>query len=237
MTSNQPLFAKAVREFWGIRTQQGAAQRARGSHDQGARSDVTGGRHLDGFLVALTDQLVRAGVERKNIFTQKGKTPIPGYFRATKAWDLLVIREGQLLVAIEVKSISSSFGNNLNNRTEEALGNATDLWTAYREEVFGVHPPPLLGYLFVVAETDKSTSPVRTDEPHFQVMEDFKGASYLLRAEILCKRLLLERHYGAACLIATDPSKARRMSANYREPSPSLSAASFVAAVVKSATG
>jgi hypothetical protein len=35
----------------------------------------------------------------------------------------LVIRDGQLLVALEAKSqVGPSFGNNFNNRTEEAIG-------------------------------------------------------------------------------------------------------------------
>jgi hypothetical protein len=33
----------------------------------------------------------------------------------------------------------------LNNRAEEALGNATDILTAYREGVFDVSPRPWLG--------------------------------------------------------------------------------------------
>jgi hypothetical protein len=38
---------------------------------------------------------------------------------------------------MEFKSqIGPSFGNNFNNRTEEALGSATDIWAAYREGAF-----------------------------------------------------------------------------------------------------
>ncbi len=40
---------------------------------------------------------------------------------ARKKWDLLVV-EGCLIAAIEFKSQVGSFGNNYNNRTEEALG-------------------------------------------------------------------------------------------------------------------
>jgi len=35
--------------------------------------------------------------------------------------------------AIELKSRVGSFGNNVNNRTEEAIGNAADIWRAYEE--------------------------------------------------------------------------------------------------------
>ena len=52
---------------------------------------------------------------------------LPGYFRPTKLWDLLVINQGRLVAALELKSqIGPSFGNNFNNRTEEALGTAID---------------------------------------------------------------------------------------------------------------
>ena len=41
---------------------------------------------------------------------------LPGYFRPTKLWDLLVTYKGQLIAAIELKShVGPSFGNNFNN--------------------------------------------------------------------------------------------------------------------------
>jgi hypothetical protein len=65
---------------------------------------------------------------------QRAVLTLPGFFRPTKLWDMLVIHEGKLIAAIELKSqVGPSFGNNFNNRTEEAIGNAHDLWTAYRE--------------------------------------------------------------------------------------------------------
>jgi hypothetical protein len=51
---------------------------------------------------------------------------LPGYYRPSKEWDLVVVCENDLVAAIEVKSQVRSFGNNFNNRVEEALGNATD---------------------------------------------------------------------------------------------------------------
>ena len=44
--------------------------------------------------------------------------------------------DGRLLAVIELKSqVGPSFGNNFNNRTEEAIGSAVDFWTAYRAAV------------------------------------------------------------------------------------------------------
>lgn len=42
-----------------------------------------------------------------------------------------------MIAAVELKSqVGPSFGNNCNNRTEEAIGTAHDFWTAYREGAF-----------------------------------------------------------------------------------------------------
>ena len=107
---------------------------------------------------------------------------LPGYFRPTKLWDLLVIHKGELIAAIELKSqVGPSFGNNFNNRTEEAIGTAHDFWTAYQEEAFGKQPRPFVGWLMLVEDAPESRSPVRDTSPHFPVFDEFKGASYLKR--------------------------------------------------------
>ena len=56
-----------------------------------------------------------------------------------------MVVDGTLLAAFEFKSqVGPSFGNNFNNRTEEALGSATDLWTAFREGAFQTSQRPWL---------------------------------------------------------------------------------------------
>ena len=63
------------------------------------------------------------------------------------------MRDDQLIVVLEVKSqVGPSFGNNFNNRTEEAIGSALDLWTAYREGAFNKTIRPWLGYLFLLED-------------------------------------------------------------------------------------
>jgi hypothetical protein len=102
-----------------------------------------------------------------------------GYFRAVKNWDLLAVVAGQLLAVIEFKAqVGPSFGDNFNNRTEEALGNATDLWAAYREGAFAPSQRPWLGYVFILEDCPRSQAPVRSKAPHFPVFPEFKGASY-----------------------------------------------------------
>lgn len=101
-----------------------------------------------------------------------------------------MVHEGELLAAIEFKSISSSFGNNLNYRVDEALGNPTDLYAAYEEGAFEPSPNPWMGYLLLMGEEDKSTSPVSVHKPNFDVFAEFKAASYVDRGEQFCLRLL-----------------------------------------------
>ena len=153
---------------------------------------------------------------------------LPGYYRPEKKWDLLVIVADRLLVAIEFKSqVGPSFGNNFNNRTEEAIGNAEDIWTAYREGRFGHHPAPFLGYFFLLEDCDRVHLPVANVEPHFPVDPVFQGASYAKRYQVLCERLVLERKYTSACLtLATNRSPTR---ASF--PSSALSFRQFAAAV------
>lgn len=126
---------------------------------------------------------------------------LPGYYRPEKKWDLLVVSGDQLVMAVEFKSqVGPSFGNNFNNRTEEAIGNAEDIWTSYREGRFGRHQPPMLGYFFLLEDCPRVHMPIKVAEPYFKVDPAFERASYARRYELLCERLVLERKYTAACL-------------------------------------
>jgi len=97
---------------------------------------VTGGAQMDGFISLFKKLITSAGIPANCVFSNKS-LELPGFFRPTKAWDLLVIKNHHLIAAVEAKSqVGPSFGNNFNNRTEEAMGTALDLWTAYRENAF-----------------------------------------------------------------------------------------------------
>ena len=130
---------------------------------------------------------------------------------------MLVVSRGNLIAAIEFKSQRGpSFGNNFNNRTEEAIGTAHDLWTAYREGAFGKKPRPWLGWVMLLEDCTKSTTPVKVAEPHFKVFPEFRGASYAKRYEILLRRLMREKLFdGAAFLMATDRDG---LKGHYTEP-------------------
>jgi hypothetical protein len=143
----------------------------------------------------------------------------------------LVIVEGKLVAAIEFKSqIGPSFGNNFNNRTEEAIGSASDLWAAYREGAFKPSARPWLGYLMMLEECAASTKSVRTWEPFFRVFPEFVGSSYKQRYEILLTKLVRERLYDAACFILSDSMASPE--GVYQEPSEELSFQNFVTSLL-----
>lgn len=130
-----PLVRDAVAHYWKTLRRQSAKQKKGGDH--GRRGAVTGGKQMDGFCKVVHAVLLDAGMSNAEIHLDK-KLELPGYFRPTKNWDMLVVSRGRLVAAMEFKSQRGpSFGNNFNNRTEEAIGNAHDLWTAYREGAFG----------------------------------------------------------------------------------------------------
>jgi hypothetical protein len=217
--------SKAVTLYWMTRTGQRDKQLQSGKADYGSRSAVTGGAQMDGFVDLFTEIIVAAGVPEQYVFKKKA-VELPGYFRPTKEWDLLVVRDNTLLVAIEAKSqVGPSFGNNFNNRTEEAMGSALDLWTAYRECAYLASPQPFLGYFFMLEDCPSSNRPVRVKEPHFKVFPDFVGASYMRRYELFCRKLVLERHYTASAFITSTQDKG--LQGVFKTPSDDLSVERF----------
>lgn len=202
--------AEAVMAFWGNREKARQKQIEAGVTDQGERAGVTGGKNMDGFTALVMD-LVRAnGLGHAQIHQQRRLLTLPGYFRPTKLWDLLVMIDGRLVAAVELKSqVGPSFGNNYNNRTEEAIGTAHDLWTAYREGGFGKHPRPFVGWLMMVEDAPESRRPVNDRSPHFPIFPEFQGASYLKRYDLLCQRLIQEQLYSMAAIIASPRTAAQ----------------------------
>ena len=217
--------AVAVAHYWVTRKTQGERQKSKGASDSGLRSAVTGGAQMDGFINLVTNIILDTGIESKYVY-QKKSLELPGFFRPTKEWDLLVIKDGHLVAAVEAKSqVGPSFGNNFNNRTEEAMGTALDLWTAFREGAFNGNTQPFLGYFFMLEDCEASTRPVRVKEPHFKVFPEFEGASYMKRYELFCKKLVRERHYTSASFITSD--SVNGVNGIHKEPSKDLAFSNF----------
>jgi hypothetical protein len=231
---------EAVLHYWQTRLSQAEKQGSvTGVKDYAGRADVTGGKHMDGFATLICDLLKESGISADCIFSTS-KKELPGFFRPTKDWDLIVVAEGNLLAAMELKSHAGpSFGNNCNNRVEEALGNATDLWTAYREQTFAPSIKPWVGYLMLLEDSKGSTSPIKAKEPQFRVRTEFRDAdyekkrlsvSYAKRYELFCRKLVLERLYDSACFLMSQ--KEAGLNGGYTEPASDLRFNEFVASLV-----
>lgn len=230
MASLEDKVKGAVRHFWATRLSQADHQGSlAGVRDYGERTAVTGGKQLDGFAKIVSDLIEAEGIKQACVY-RNAKKELPGYFRPTKDWDLVVVVRGDLLAAMEFKSqVGPSFGNNFNNRTEEALGNAVDILKAYENGAFRPSQKPWLGFVMLLEETEKSLSPVSVAEPHFRVFKEFKSASYARRYELLCEKLVRERLYDATCLILAKKTEAA--TGAYWEPNPELSMKMFVASL------
>jgi hypothetical protein len=221
---------RAVKAFWSKRTKASKEQSKRGGRDQGERSAVTAGKNMDGFLSLAKDVICRNGLKHADICLNRRVLTLPGYFRPTKIWDLLVMNGSHLVAAIELKSqVGPSFGNNFNNRTEEALGTAVDFWTAYRNGAFGESPPPFVGWLMLVEDCTGSRSAVRDTCQHFPLLPEFNGAAYAERYNILCRKLMQEKLYTAATVLAS--TRSGKKTGDYSELSEMTGLRPFVAAL------
>ena len=77
----------------------------------------------------------------------------------------------------------------------------------------------------MLEDCEASNRPVRVKEPHFKVLPEFIGASYMKRYEIFCRKLVLERHYTVSSFIVADSSRGEE--GVYREPATDLAFANF----------
>jgi hypothetical protein len=176
----------ALRAWVDIRAQQSTTSLAGGRAQTGRRAAVTGGKHLEPLSALIVEQIHALGVGDLELRHNRGAT-LAGFYRPSKAWDLLVLREGAPLLAVEYKSMSGSEGKNLNNRADEVFGIAEDARAA---EAHGILPAGLLrAYIFVMGANDDSTRPVGVGNVVGNPDPVFNGASYLERMAIMCERM------------------------------------------------
>lgn len=227
----------AVRHYWNTLDSQAERQgRFSSKVDTGYRAAVTGGKQMDGFCELVETVLQDNHPSTLRVF-RDSSLEIPGYFRPTKKWDMLVFYEKTLLAAIEFKSQRGpSFGNNLNNRAEEAVGTGNDAVVAYREFAFGQHAPrPWLGWLMLLEDCPGSRSSVGIKEPHFPTFPEFRGSSYALRYELLLRRLRTESLFSETALLLAPTTGAA--SGAYAEPADDLAIRRFLASLVGHVSG
>jgi hypothetical protein len=149
---------EAIKAYFGAT----APRPSRSRRNSGARTRASApaspaGKNMDGFIALIQDVIRANGLTDAHMMIGRRMLTLPGFFRPTKLWDLLIINHSRLVAALELKSqVGPSFGNNFNNRTEEALGTAVDLWTAFREGAFGEAPRPFVGWLMLVEDAPES---------------------------------------------------------------------------------
>jgi len=209
----------AIQWYWETRSGQGKEQRESEDSTRGRRAEVLGGQQMDGFAGLIEDIVVEAGVPRDSVKHDYHAT-LPGYFRHEKEWDTAVVHDGELLAVIEYKSQASSFGNNLNNRAEEAIGNNTDLIQAYEEGVFAPSPQPWIGYLMLMADNDESRNVPSVREVNFDVDDEFRDATYVDRMELLCLRMVRQRLVNESAFLLSDEEQG--IEGEYWEPNEEL---------------
>lgn len=229
LSGTEELISKAVAKYWKTLDKQGKKQSG-GDADRGRRAAVTGGKQMDGFCDLIKHLLVQNGLKDADIHRDKD-LELPGYFRPTKKWDMVVVHDGTLIAAMEFKSQRGpSFGNNLNNRAEEAVGTGHDFSTAYREGALGKkHPRPWMGWVMLLEDCDESNTAVDVKEPHFPVFSEFRESSYGRRYELLLRKLVREKLYDAAAFLMATEANGRK--GNYREPAEDLAIKKFLASL------
>ena len=220
--------------YWETRSGQGETQRESEDSTRGRRAEVLGGQQIDGFAGLVEDIVVEAGVPRDSVKHDYHAT-LPGFYRHEKEWDTAVVHDDELLAVVEYKSQASSFGNNLNNRAEEAIGNNTDLIEAYEEGVFAPSPQPFIGYLMLMADNEESQNVPRVREANFDVDDEFHDATYVDRMELLCLRMVRKRLANESAFILSDGNVG--MDGEYWEPNEELEFRRFAQSLASHVAG
>ena len=206
LDGHEKRVSQAVKKFWTIRKASG----------------VRSGKTLDAFAELLTWVIHSNGLPDALIVTGR-QAQLPGYFRPTKSWDIVVIHKKKLIAAIEFKSIADSFGKNSNNRNEEALGSGIDIKEAFNEDAFEGITRLFTGYLLLVEDCPETARNIKIQMKYFRAMREFianqdeyntayvrgasgffpaiDGVSYMKRFDIFCRRLMQKQLYTAASVI------------------------------------
>lgn len=174
-------------ELW-FQAKADAAERsaASGRAQEGRRSQVTGGLHLAGFEALLLDEIRAAGAHNPTIGRNRGAT-LAGFYRPSKAWDLVVLEQGSPVLAVEFKSMSGSEGNNLNNRADEMFGVAED---AKQAEAHSILPANMQrAFVFIMEANANSLIPRRAVRAHGNPDPAFARQSYLERMATMLSRM------------------------------------------------
>lgn len=212
-----------IDEFWGRRNKLAAMHMETGVQGGAARS----GAHMAGVQGHVRSLFVRAGLPELSVLP--GSPSLPGYFRRSKSWDVVVVYKGALVAAIELKSQVGSVGNNANNRIEEAIGNAFDVGASQRNNAAFGAIPPWLGFVMVLEESPKTQAVLRNGTVPFPVDPAFIDVTYSKQYQIALSRFVSDGLYDAGWFLTT--SLRSDDTYGYREPLPTATADTFAGLV------
>ncbi len=205
MDSLREEFELAIAAYWRTKDEQKAAAQLIRSTAEGTAKTVRGGGQFNPLINLISRMFTDAGYPSASVGVTKKQVTLPGFFRPNKQWDLVVVHDGVLVAAIEMKALGGpSFGNNYNNRVEEAIGTSADFARAYREGLTGSEKP-WLGYFFLMEDHPRSRTPVSVQAGPFEVESLWLGRSYQERYEFGAKRLLEEGFYESICYVVSSP--------------------------------
>jgi hypothetical protein len=219
-------FAIAVSSFWSTKASQLSKANDAGTSVNSTSGSVRAGKHMDAFEPLILQIVNDAGIVPE--VNTSGKVDLPGYYREFKSWDVVLQYKGHILAIIEAKSQGSSLANNFNNRVEEAIGQAADVWKSHERGRLVSGLRPWVGYIMIVENT-----PTLTTTKHLLAGKNlprgmtadptFDGLSYAARYATAFRRLDQERMLDAACFAVTNPD------GSYHYPDPWLSFNGFAA--------
>jgi len=162
----------AVKEFWSMRS--GGTQAA---------------RHDKAFLKPIAEELSSLGWPAHVAQSAQDKDAVvAGHFRVAKAWDIVCRdADGVPHICVEFKSQVDSYGNNENNRYEEALGSGLDIRAKHGADM-------ALGFVYVICdeEASRSITAPRVAQPD----PAFVGSSHIDRRRVFSERIVQYRLNG-----------------------------------------
>lgn len=227
MTPSRGDLQAAIVDYWATKDKQGKVAESIHSTSEGTAKTVRGAGHFTPIANLLARFFAEAGYPEESIAARGSRTILPGHFRASKAWDLVVIHREVLVAAIELKGLGSpSHGKNINNRIEEALGNSLDLSHASLAHLTG-REKPWMAYFFLIEDNALSRRPGKPQtNPLLPNSGEWKGLSQQQRFAITGRRLIADGLYDAVCYVASSPSDPALI-----EPDPLLDWRHFGAAI------
>lgn len=216
----------AIAAYWQTKDKQNTAAAAIQSTAEGKAKAVRGGGQFNPLVNLIARFFIDAGYPVQSIGASGRTTVLPSYFRSTKSWDLAVVHKGILVAAMEMKALGSpSINKNINNRIEEAIGNAVDLTHTYQAHLTGPERP-WLGYLMIMEDDETSRKATGPRKSRFETAGEWQDVSLQERFAIAGQRMLDKDHYDAVCYFVSssdDPGP--------REPAEALDWRHFCAAI------